>query len=106
MCALKHGNAAGAEEGAVNGSSGIQRNLFSIRGSLPGKRGSAKVRHEKRRCGRGDGVRPPTAFTRFLISSPNPQLPVGWHTETHSPCPFHFSPHWTSPSSVTCHKRR
>lgn len=84
MCALKHGNAARAEEGAINGSTGIQRNLFSIRGSLPGKRGSAKVRHEKKHCGRGDGVRPPTAFTRFLISSLNPQLSVaGTPKHTH-----------------------
>lgn len=48
--ALKHLNAAGAEEGTINGSIGIQRNLFSIRGSiLSGKRGSVKIRYEKKK---------------------------------------------------------
>jgi hypothetical protein len=45
--ALRHINLSGAEEGAVNGSIGIQRNLFFIRGRLPGKHGSVKVRHGK-----------------------------------------------------------
>lgn len=46
-------------------------------------------------CGQGDGVHPPSAFTRFLISSPKLQPPVTGtpepkHTETHASPLVHF----------------
>lgn len=57
-------NLSGAEEGAVNGSIGIQRNLFSIRGKLPGKRGS--VNGEGEGSSRGGGAYP-TLFSSVSL---------------------------------------
>lgn len=58
-------------------------------------------------CGQGDGIHPPTALTKFLISSPKLQPPVaGTPKPKRTPLPLSFSflPHWVRSTSVTCHK--
>lgn len=51
VCVLKQINVAEPQKGDVNGSVRIQRHLFSIGAGLSEKRGSVKVRHERRPCG-------------------------------------------------------
>lgn len=103
MCALKQINAAGAEEGAVNGSIESRGIYFPLGVAFLGSMVQPRLDREKALWPRGWSPSTHCFYQVFNCLSKLTQPPVaGTPKHTHLPLFFSVFPHWVR-SSVTCH---